>query len=383
MQTITLLKEQGWSALDKLAIKRKHYPERKLSILNYDQIHSPKLHSVVIECRSLIISDDLQIISRAFDRFFNWGESDDQKIMWDQAVVYEKLDGSLVKLFFDPISKVWELSTRGTLGEGYCGDTKKSYRTLILETLQMTESQLQVIRLNPYITHIFEFIHPENRIVTPYEKTELVLIGMRNNRTGQEFTVDDTSIDILWENGIHSRLPKTFPITDFGSLELEMKKLRELDEGFVVWDGQTRVKVKNPSYLVVHHMKGNKKLSERDIAELVLKNETDEFLIYFPDKKPLIQKMQERLQLFQTELVQVYEKMQQLGKQVDIQVSIAERDKEFARQAKQYRFASCLFWAKKHRVSILEAFTQMKLDFQVEQLLKSGHIEAPLKAWSN
>ena len=46
--------------------------------LNYDQVNSPKSHPITVECRSLKLhKHDLSIASRAFDRFFNYGEVPD------------------------------------------------------------------------------------------------------------------------------------------------------------------------------------------------------------------------------------------------------------------------------------------------------------------
>ena len=75
-------KEQGLSnaqafeqLTEQLAIKVKHYPEEGIVLLDYHMIDSPKMNPVVIECRSLILHfDTFEVVSRKFDRFFNYLE---------------------------------------------------------------------------------------------------------------------------------------------------------------------------------------------------------------------------------------------------------------------------------------------------------------------
>ena len=83
--------------------------------LNYDQIKSPKTHPITIECRSLKLHrENWNIASRAFDRFFNYGEAPEQysKFKMKHAVVLEKADGSLIPVWFNTIDKRWEISSR-------------------------------------------------------------------------------------------------------------------------------------------------------------------------------------------------------------------------------------------------------------------------------
>lgn len=80
MQVQTYLKEKATQlgssklAIEELtkefAIKVRQYDEGLL-VLNYDQIESPKSHPIVMECRALILDTDFNVVSRAFDRFFN------------------------------------------------------------------------------------------------------------------------------------------------------------------------------------------------------------------------------------------------------------------------------------------------------------------------
>ena len=85
-----------------LGIKVKHYDDKGITLLDYDQIESPKTHPIVIECRSLILhTDDFSLVSMKFPRFFNLGENPEyyKDFNWEDAVALEKLDGSLVGVY--------------------------------------------------------------------------------------------------------------------------------------------------------------------------------------------------------------------------------------------------------------------------------------------
>ena len=67
------LKEKGVEALkQEFSIIVKEAGD--LLVLNYNQIESPKTHPIVIECRSLILDKQYNVVSRSFDRFFNLQE---------------------------------------------------------------------------------------------------------------------------------------------------------------------------------------------------------------------------------------------------------------------------------------------------------------------
>ena len=54
----------------------KQYETERVAVFNYDMIDSPKTDPIVAECRGLILSmDDCSVVSRSFDRFFNFGEA--------------------------------------------------------------------------------------------------------------------------------------------------------------------------------------------------------------------------------------------------------------------------------------------------------------------
>lgn len=59
-----------------------------------------KHNPMVKECRSLILDKKFDVVSRSFDRFFNYGETDHNEFNFNDFKVYDKADGSLIKALF-------------------------------------------------------------------------------------------------------------------------------------------------------------------------------------------------------------------------------------------------------------------------------------------
>ena len=193
MEVQKFIKANGWAALElpPLNIKVRMYEKEQVAVLNYCQIESPKNNPITIECRSLILSyPDGNVISRSFDRFFNYGEMPDFYADFDinRSVVAEKADGSLIKVYFSPATNQWEISTRSQAfaeGPHAIGGV---FRDWVLRAMNLTELEFQGAMVdvgNKDYTYIMEYVSPHNRIVTLYEKSEMVLLAVRSNSTGE------------------------------------------------------------------------------------------------------------------------------------------------------------------------------------------------------
>lgn len=75
---------------DKYAIKTsRHRKYDNLVLFKYNQIESPFAEKIVCECRGVILdeSNDWNIVSRPFNKFFNHGEGHAAPIDWATAQV--------------------------------------------------------------------------------------------------------------------------------------------------------------------------------------------------------------------------------------------------------------------------------------------------------
>ena len=83
-------------------------------MFSYDQIRSDFSYNIVREARGIIFRKGKweTPVCWAFNKFGNYGESYAPEIDWNTAFVTEKIDGSLMKVWWDGD---WKISTNGTI----------------------------------------------------------------------------------------------------------------------------------------------------------------------------------------------------------------------------------------------------------------------------
>jgi len=281
------LRKHGVEKLkEEFSIVVSDYPDR--IVLNYNQIESPRFHPICDECRALILhKDSYEVMSRAFDRFYNVGEGEAWKnFPVNMARIDSKLDGTLISVYWD--GKEWCVATRKmAFAEGQT-PFGKTFRQLFDEA-QNLDSVWEFLNKEEcrLFTWIFELTSPENRVVTPYSQTKINLIGARVKTTGDEAM--GTFLDAVAEVMKVDR-PKPYKFEDLDEVVKAANSLDLMDEGFVLViespDGShARLKCKNESFVAIAHMRDNGQISPRRILALLMDNEHFEYLQYFPEDK--------------------------------------------------------------------------------------------------
>lgn len=230
---------------------------------------------IVQEARGIIIDVvRMEVVSWPFRKFGNHNESYADKIDWSSARVLEKVDGSIIKLWYDEKKKGWQFSTNATIRaesapvEEFIG---KTFMDVILEADNYADIPFD--RLDKSTTYIFELVSPYTRVVIDYGKSSLYHLGTRNNITGAESEVD-----------IGIKKPKAY---DIGSLDGCISAARALNggdevdqEGFVVVDAAwRRVKVKSPDYIMMNHLKQTNEVSKYNCLALLVEGKQREIEI--------------------------------------------------------------------------------------------------------
>ena len=360
LQALAALKEE-------LGIRYKVYDEDGIVILDYDQIESPKTHPIVIECRSLILSyPEFDVVSRKYDRFFNYGEAPDlyADFSFDDAIVMEKADGSLIGVYYNPKTSRWEISTRGMAkaeGEHLFGGT---WRQKVQEAFGFKDEDDFQKRCDDIFwrssTYIFEYCSPENRIVTKYDEAHMVLTGVRCNATGEEAVfIEARYVNIIFAD-LRVRAPKIYSAENMDELVEYANSLPDLEEGFVVRCQLTnkRVKIKSKTYLVAHKLRGNDAVPTRkNVLSLVLEGEVDEFLAYFPEWKGIIGEAQAEVNAILEDAEEFWEKAKDI-----------ESQKEFALVVKAAKAPWILFSARKTGASPTVEFHKAKLSQKLKTM---------------
>lgn len=250
---------------------RRHGLHPELVLLKYDQIESPFKEAVVQDCRGLILDEenDWAVACMTYRKFFNAGEPLAAAIDWPSALVYEKLDGSLIQVYWH--KGRWHASTSG-VPDASCqvGDFGVTFNDLFWAVAGA--SGLNVEALDRRHCYAFELCAGLNRVVVRHDSDQVFLHGVRHLPTMQEKDPDD------WADRLGVPRARRFPLTN--SLEECIEQARELDplaqEGYVVVDRDyNRIKVKSPAYVALHHAKDGL-LSRRMMANVIRRGEADE-----------------------------------------------------------------------------------------------------------
>lgn len=258
--------------------------------LKYNQIESPMHEECVADCRGLVVkaSDPTQVVAMAYRKFWNLGEKYAAPIDWASARVMEKLDGSLITMYWH--EGRWCVASSGhpTAGGNYNGESDKTFAEAFWETFHELGYKLPDDQADWPRWYIFELCRPDNRIVVRYDRPRLVLHGVRAasghpTAAFEEYEYMDVELfarEHGWEH------VKSWPATDAVQAVIDAAQTDPLAlEGFVVVDANmNRVKVKNPRYVEIHHLRGNR--SPRAVVELWKAGETGEVLAHFPEMQP-------------------------------------------------------------------------------------------------
>ena len=334
MKVIDYLKENGIKALEQeYSILVKEYDE--LYVLNYNQIESPKTSDIVKECRGLILDKEFNVVSRSFDRFLNYGEAGcGEDLDITKCSIHEKVDGSLIKIYC--YKGVWYVSTRGTAyAESGVSDFGITFKELVYKALQVdNEEDFQFECSNCLFeenTYIFEVTSRENRVVTRYDGYDLWFLACRSNSCGTY--IEASAIN---HKRFRAKLPKVYTFNTVDEMIEASKSLPNLEEGYVVYsEGVPMCKVKSPLYLTVHRIRGEGSLSNKRIMQLLLMNEQDEYLTYYPEDQQFFDPVQQAYESLLCRITVVWEESKHL-----------EDKKEFALAVKDNLFSAVLFTAK-------------------------------------
>lgn len=332
IQSYNTLLKLDWNILDKyignnIIVANKHI-EYDIWILNY----SPKVQSkqlwddYTISCRGMVVDSEGNILARPFKKFKNYEEYDPRDIDFSQKFeAFEKMDGSLIILFYYEKYKEWIISSRGSF---YSEQSKEASKMF---------DRTNFKHLNKGYTYLFEVIYPENRIVVDYgSMRDLVLLGAVETSSGYEILHEDLY-------GYYSKyftIVEKIPVKTFKDLKELRDKNDENREGFVIrFDNGFRIKMKLDEYIRLHAIVTN--VSNLTVWEHLKDGyDFDELIDRVPDEfyswvKKTIREL--RTQYFDIER-QAFKEFYRIYHEYNL----TER-KEFANEAKLSEFISILF----------------------------------------
>lgn len=251
--------------------------------------HTAYLWGLRRQCRGLVFDLEGNVIGPGFEKFMNVNETEETRVEaidWSRPhVIFEKLDGSMVR----PVPIVqggYRMFTKMGLTdvalqpEAWLRE-HRNYDCLIEDLLANDEVPL------------FEWCSRKQRIVIDYPDDRLVLLAVRNVRTGEYLP-----LNMMLELGVHYRVEvvRRYPGT-VESMQHLVETTRGLQdqEGWVVcFDNGYRLKIKGEQYVAIHRAKEGI-LRENAVIEMILDEKLDDIKAFLP------QEDRENLEQFETD----------------------------------------------------------------------------------
>lgn len=317
--------------IEKGLVSEQVHPENPdVRIFNYTQTcqFAQTWDDITRQCRGLILNVKTgEILARPFPKFFNYGEhvTKGWAIPTTKPEIYEKLDGSL-GIYYQLNDKPW-IATRGSFTSDQAKWATEWWRANVSEKADQM----------PGITHLFEIIYPQNRIVVSYDYSGLVHLVSLDNES-------HNPLPVSWDEPMrHARKIESESVTELLALD------EPNSEGFVVFypEENVRMKIKFPEYVRLHRIVTG--VSEIAIWEMlrdgkplayILENVPDEFYKWVEaTKNKLVSEFQKIQNTAQEDYVLTLDSIQPPGTKEEY----PEYRKAFAINAQTRKYPSLLF----------------------------------------
>ena len=280
------------------AVKVKRHPSRpNLHMFKYSQFESDFTNPIVRCCRGSVydIREDgtVKPYLMPFFKFNNYGENSADPIDWKSTLyVWDKLDGSLLKLLKEPGGNdLW--TTNGSFDldvevpELYPAETEEQlpppHTFASLRDYALRGHEDEIKRLPEGWVFMFELTSPYNKIIIPYSETKLILLGCRDPQ-GMEHNPKWAAEAF----GMSFAIPKIYPLKSIDEVLAYCKSLDTNDfEGVVVQDGNfNRVKIKSDHYRSLFFLKGDEHFSDKRVFAAIKQGSIDDALAAWPELRP-------------------------------------------------------------------------------------------------
>lgn len=257
--------------------------------LNYNQLISKDTELLSNQCRGLILSKEdngifnslevpgmTKIVACPFFRFFNYGQPCASQINWNSFSIFEKLDGTLIIIYYDYITSSWCVATRSVPDADIVFINNLTFRDLFNNAIESMGIKDLFLTLDKNNTYMCELTSPYNMIVVNHSSSKVTLLGVRNNLTLQEYNI----------NNYNSILPKVESISISNVDEIisyiNARPYQE-HEGVVVCDNSfNRIKIKSASYILAHRTADSIRCSDKNIVKVILSGKEDDIITLLP-----------------------------------------------------------------------------------------------------
>jgi hypothetical protein len=332
-----LFREESNHAL-RLNVSHCRLTDTTYKVVRYDKTTlSNDLVAVYGLCRSIVVNAANKVVAFSPPKSLN-AESFMQQykdLAQEQIVGEEFVEGTMINVFFDPVVNKWEIATRNTVGAEssfYKKAHSKTFRDMFFEAADVCGLHLDD-SLDTKYCYSFVLQHPENRIVVPFVRPMLYLVGVYEieQDNAEHITVQSHPLT----NFVHLNiaLPAIYLFTTyaeaierFGSMNTSYQVV-----GVILRNQKTgeRTKIRNPVYEQVRGLRGNQPRLQYQYLCLRREGKVRDFLTYYPENKKELSVFRDQLHLFTNTLYANY---------ISCYVTKTKPLKEFGEQYRTHMF---------------------------------------------
>ena len=187
--------------------------------------------------------------------------------------IYDKLDGSIASFIQLPSGRV-------------IGRSKASFisdQAIEIEKIYNRWSNIKKFIdwcMNEDIIPIMEYVAPSNRIVVSYANTDLVLLRMRDNNTGEYLNIEDHTDKL---DGIS--VAQSFSDHSLDTIQEVVIKMVGSEGVIVQFENGKMIKIKSPWYIERHKLFTQDLNHESTLIKMIIEETIDDVIPYIDDIK--------------------------------------------------------------------------------------------------
>jgi len=268
-------------------------------------------------CRSVILNVNNQVVgfappkSMTAESFINKYPETTNGIQAEEFV-----EGTMINIFFDPsvgVTGSWEISTRNTVGATssfFKSSPAKTFRQMFMEAA--AECKLDINKLENELCYSFVLQHPENRIVVPFSKPQLYLVGVYkiNANSSVDYFDAHEYQHFFSELGTTVKFPEIYDFNKYSELIEKYGSMNTAYDvvGVVIHNKETgeRTKIRNPVYEQVRNLRGNQPKLQYQYLCLRKEGKVKDFLKFYPENKKEFSAFRDQVHLFTDTLYNNY-----------------------------------------------------------------------------
>ena len=226
----------------------------------------------------------------------------------------EYVEGTMINMFYDT---QWKIATRSNIGAEFKFnfDSNLNFRQMFLEAF--SNQGLEFDMFSKKYSYSFVLQHPENRIVVPFNKTNLILTNIyqcnnSDNKKVIEIDIFNKENDWISNNNYKLiQLPKKMT-TILKDENLSINDIKSMVHSGLDYTIQgavfinrklgIRSKIRNQNYENVRELKGNSPKLQYQYYNLRNYGKVKDFLKYYPEHKKKFTEMRAQLHNWTLEL---------------------------------------------------------------------------------